>query len=165
MCRSGLRVVTTASPNHFDLVKSLGAEAVFDYHDPECGKKIREYTNNSLQYAFDAISVESSFKICEEAFPLGEESLQEDAAKKLHLVTQLPMTGWTRKDVDVQTILAYTTFGEAFSKFGTDFPPLDDHFKFGVMFWALAAKLLAEGKIKTHPVLLRPDGLQGVPAG
>ena len=30
-CRSGLTVITTASPRNFDFVKSLGADHVFDY--------------------------------------------------------------------------------------------------------------------------------------
>lgn len=59
--RSGLTVIGTSSPRNFDLVKSYGADAVFDYSDPEtCAKNIREYTNNSLKYAFDCISEHSS---------------------------------------------------------------------------------------------------------
>ena len=62
-------------------------------------------------------------------------------------------------------ILAYTTFGEAFPKFGMDFPAIKEHFDFGKMFWELNARLLAEGKIKTHPVTLRNGGFAGIPAG
>jgi len=39
----GYRVVTTASPHNFDLVKSLGAAAVFDYKDPEVSTKIQQW--------------------------------------------------------------------------------------------------------------------------
>ncbi len=53
---SGLEVITRASPQSFDLVKSRGADVVFDYNDPECGQKIREYTKNSLCYVFDCVS-------------------------------------------------------------------------------------------------------------
>lgn len=38
---SGYKVATTSSPANFDLVKSLGADAVFDYHDPEVVAKIK----------------------------------------------------------------------------------------------------------------------------
>lgn len=31
ICRSGLTVITTASPRNFEFVKSLGADHVFDY--------------------------------------------------------------------------------------------------------------------------------------
>jgi hypothetical protein len=33
------------------------------------------------------------------------------------------------------------------------------------MFWKLSEKLLAEGKIKPHPVALRKGGLAGIPGG
>ena len=75
------------------------------------------------------------------------------------------MEAWPRKDVKTHVILAYTTFGEEFYKFGTTFPPLKEHFDMGVMFWKLNAKLLAEGKIKTHPAIVGENGLDGVPDG
>ncbi|CAG8983361.1 hypothetical protein HYALB_00000528 [Hymenoscyphus albidus] len=66
---SGLTVLATASPKHFDLVKSRGADTVFDYHDPACGQKIREYTHNSLRYVFDTVCTTESFNLCAEALP------------------------------------------------------------------------------------------------
>lgn len=66
--------MTTCSPRNFDVslptiflfacsrltcsqfVKSLGAEAAFDYNDPDCGSKIRELTKDSLKLVFDCIS-------------------------------------------------------------------------------------------------------------
>jgi len=131
---------------------------VFDYHDPECAEKIRAYTNNSLRYVLDTVSQATSYKICAEALPT-------ESKEELNLVALLPLDGWPRKDVNARVILAYTTFGEAFSKFGTDFPPLKEHFEFGEMFWKLNAKLLAEGKIKPHPATVRQGGLQGIPTG
>jgi hypothetical protein len=61
--------------------------------------------------------------------------------------------------------MAYTTFGEAFTKYGTDFPPIKEHFEFGEMFWKLNARLFEKGRIKPHPVTLGSGGLGGVPAG
>ena len=43
-------MITTYSPRNFDLVKSLGADAAFDYNDPECAAKIKEYTKDDLKY-------------------------------------------------------------------------------------------------------------------
>ena len=37
--------------------------------------------------------------------------------------------------------------------------------RFGKMFWGLAGKLLAEKKVKVHPVDVRPGGLKGVLEG
>ncbi|KAJ4348856.1 uncharacterized protein N0V89_010235 [Didymosphaeria variabile] len=155
---SGCKVVTTASPENFELVKSRGADAVFDYHDPECARLIKEYTNGELYYVLDCISTESSYKIVGDALP-------ETPQKPVQVVTLLPTDAWPRKDVTPIAILAYTSFGKAFTKFGIDFPEIRPHFEYGVMFWKVSHKLLAEGKIKPHPVALRKGGLAGIPGG
>ena len=158
LIRSGLTVITTTSPKNFDLVKSRGADVIFDYHEPDCAEKIRAHTNNSLRHVLDCISQESSYKICASA-------LSSDSSQQLHCVTLLPADTWPRTDVTPQPIFAYTSFGEEFFKFDKIFPALKDHFDMGVMFWKLNAKLLAEGKIKTHPKTVRGDGLQGISNG
>ena len=75
---AGYKVVTVASPRNWDLLKSLGADAVFDvsywpfrqlelilkigheydyqYKDPEAVSKIKELTKDSLHAAFDTIA-------------------------------------------------------------------------------------------------------------
>ncbi|KAF2870196.1 oxidoreductase-like protein [Massariosphaeria phaeospora] len=155
---SGLKVVSTASPANFDLVKSRGADAVFDYHDPDCARKIKDYTNGSLHYVLDCISTEQSFKIVAEALP-------ESSDKPIQVVTLLPTDTWPRKDVQPTTVLAYTSLGKAFTKFGMDLPAIPPHFDSGVKFWKLSNELLAAGKIKPHPVALRSGGLSGIPDG
>ena len=52
----GFRVITTASPKNFDLVKGLGADEVFDYRDESVVANIRAATGNALDIAFDTIS-------------------------------------------------------------------------------------------------------------
>ncbi|TFY76231.1 hypothetical protein EWM64_g7780 [Hericium alpestre] len=53
---SGLRVIATASHKNFELVKSYGADEVFDYNDPEVGQKIKASTGGKLKHAADCIS-------------------------------------------------------------------------------------------------------------
>jgi NADPH:quinone reductase-like Zn-dependent oxidoreductase len=53
---SGLRVVTTSSPHNHELLKKLGADAAYDYRDPEVSKKIREWSGGSINFALDCIS-------------------------------------------------------------------------------------------------------------
>ncbi|KAE9383452.1 NAD(P)-binding protein [Gymnopus androsaceus JB14] len=48
---SGLRIITTCSPRNFDLVKSLGAELVFDYADSYTFKHILTATQGRLTMA------------------------------------------------------------------------------------------------------------------
>lgn len=54
--QAGLRVIGTASPKNFELVKSLGAKEVLDYRDAETPAKIRELTGGKLKYAVDCVS-------------------------------------------------------------------------------------------------------------
>ena len=48
------KVVTTVSPRNFDLVRSLGASAIFDYHAPDVVAQIKAATGDSLKKALDA---------------------------------------------------------------------------------------------------------------
>lgn len=157
--RSGLTVITTTSPKNFDLVRSYGADEVFDYHDPECGKKIRQRTNNSIRYVLDCISTKSSFGITAEA-------LSSDTSKgELQMLALLPPEGWERSDVNARWMLAYTSFGEPFNKFGADWPVKPDHYDFGCKFWALSGEYIASGKIKPHPIEIRQGGFEKIAEG
>lgn len=141
-----------------ELLKSRGADAVFDYHDPNCARLIREYTRGELYYVLDCISTEPSYKLIADSIPATPQ-------KPVQLATLLPADTWPRKDITPMVVKGYTSLGEAFTKFGIDFPPMPDHFEHAVMFWKLSQKLLADGKIKPHPVALRKGGLAGIPAG
>ena len=65
--RCGLHVIATCSPRSQELVRSFGADVCFDYNDPECGPKIREFTGNALDYALDCITEPQTMKICYQA--------------------------------------------------------------------------------------------------
>jgi len=68
-----------------------------------------------------------------------------------------------RKDIESKSTLAYTATGEALTDYGRTATKED--FEFGVMFWKLAGKLLEQGKLKVHPLSVRPNGLRGVLEG
>jgi NADPH:quinone reductase-like Zn-dependent oxidoreductase len=53
---SGAKVVTTAGQHNHELLKKLGADAVFDYKDPDVSKKIREWSGGAIEFALDCIS-------------------------------------------------------------------------------------------------------------
>jgi NADPH:quinone reductase-like Zn-dependent oxidoreductase len=60
---AGIKVITTASPKHFDRLRTLGADLCFDYNDPEVVTKIREVTGRKLKHAVDCMSVEKTLKL------------------------------------------------------------------------------------------------------
>ncbi|EAW06525.1 zinc-binding alcohol dehydrogenase family protein [Aspergillus clavatus NRRL 1] len=148
---SGYKVLTTCSPRNFDLVKSLGADAAFDYNDASAAAEIRKDTDNKLKLALDTISLESSAKFCDEA--LSTEGGEYSSLLPLKV---------ERANVNGRSTLAYTAIGEAF-KFGPQpFPARPEDSEFAQKFWSLAEKLLAEGKIKVHQVKVCSGGLKGV---
>lgn len=152
---SGYKVVTTCSPRNNDLVEALGADAVFDYNDPECAAKIRAYTNDSLAVALDTISLPESAEICEGALA---SSPPPGTTLRYHAL--LPATT-ARSDVTDTRSLAYTAMGEAWRFKGEPQPVVREDFEYAVKFWDLSRELLASGKLKVPPVQLG-RGLDGV---
>ena len=57
---AGYRVITTASPRNHDQMKRLGAEAVFDYHEPQAVDQIIEAVNGSVVAGILAVAVGSA---------------------------------------------------------------------------------------------------------
>lgn len=106
---SGLTVVTTCSPRNFELVKSYGADAAFDYRDENCAEQVRQFTNNNLTHIFDCISEATSAKICADCM--------STAGGKYSALLKVD---FPRKDVDAGYTLAYTAIGE-----GSVYHPLE----------------------------------------
>ena len=160
---SGLTVITTCSPRNFDFVKSLGADAVFDYKDPEaCAKNIREYTNNSLLYAYDTIGSESAVQICANSLT------SASGGKFVTISPKADEKYFHRDDVALKTwTLGYSVMGEAFEwpfKSGNVMPAKPQDFEFGKKFIGICEQLIAERKIKGYPTL-KEGGLSAVLEG
>ncbi|KAF2142056.1 uncharacterized protein K452DRAFT_298063 [Aplosporella prunicola CBS 121167] len=154
---SGLEVITTCSPHNFEMVKSLGASAAFDYRSPSCGADIRQHTNNGLYYAFDCISEGKSSQICADA--LSSNASNNKPAYSALLAIEMP-----REDIEHKYTLGYTVVGEAFFK-RKQFEASKEDYEFGKMFWALSQRLLEERKFKVHRPDVRDGGLSGVLEG
>lgn len=60
---AGARVITTASKHNFDYVKSLGADAVYDYNDPECINQLKAELKEG-DYVADCISSPEAQAAC-----------------------------------------------------------------------------------------------------
>ncbi|KAK7421197.1 Zinc-binding oxidoreductase alcohol dehydrogenase [Neonectria punicea] len=148
---SGLEVITTASPKHFDDVKSLGADAVFDYNSETVIQDIKNATKGQLKYALDTISKESSAKITVGAF--------SDDGGIYTTLLPLPaeLIASINDKVTAKFTLAYSAVGEAF-EFGQPFAANLNDFAFASKFWILAERLLGEGRIKVHKPSVNDGG-------
>jgi NADPH:quinone reductase-like Zn-dependent oxidoreductase len=99
----GWKVVTTASPHSFELVKSYGADAVYNYRDEHVVSEIaRSYPN--IRLAVDCFSEGKSTKICDTVI----------GTKGGQVVTLLPSTKPTIPTIKHELIMAYTVFGHEF---------------------------------------------------
>jgi hypothetical protein len=105
---AGFKVVSTASPRNFDLVKKFGADEVVDYHNAEeAVEQIKKITGGKITKALDTISEGESFKICLESFA--------DAGKRKYNML-LPISEEGKKlaeskGIETETTLAYTLQG------------------------------------------------------
>ncbi|KAH8882583.1 GroES-like protein [Thozetella sp. PMI_491] len=157
---SGARVATTCSPRNFELAKSMGADAVFDYNSPTVLEDIKAWDSN-IQHAWDCVVTPESTALtvgamAESGGQYGALLFPDDVVIKA-----------ANPNVTSSVTLMYTIFGEAFKKGPRDFPAIPGELELGKKFWELTRQLLAEGKLKTA----RPDvnrggkGLEGVLVG
>jgi NADPH:quinone reductase-like Zn-dependent oxidoreductase len=135
-------------------VRSLGAVAAFDYHDPDCGRKIRGYTNNTLKLVWDTISLPETAQTCAEA-------LSSASGGKYYTILRVDSP---REDVETKSTLAYYMFGETM-QLREDGPPDEpdlESYENAKSFVEMANELVARDKIKPHPPRVGKDGLKGL---
>jgi len=68
---SGMRAVTMCSPKTFELLKSLGADVAFEYHDAkQCVDEIRDAAPG-VELVLDFIGTDDSVQICDDVMASG----------------------------------------------------------------------------------------------
>jgi NADPH:quinone reductase-like Zn-dependent oxidoreductase len=144
-------------------VRSLGADAVFDYNSPTAVADIRAHTSNKLYYIWDTIGTSSSYDfgaaILKDVVP--------PSSQIIHYGTILPppKAGTFSNDVKVTFTLGYSVQGEAFELGPTKFKAKPEDYEFMVKWLKIAQGLLEEGKWKPHRQEVREGGLEGVLKG
>jgi len=98
---AGLRVISTSSPQNFDLVRSFGAAEVYDYADSRTARKIFSATSGKLTLAVDCIS--DGMTPAQVSGALSKEGGT--------IVTVLPYNS-RKKGVNTELILVYSMWGE-----------------------------------------------------
>jgi len=156
---TGYKVVTVASPRNHDLVKSLGADAVFDYRDPDAISKIKQLTKDSIHTVVDTISEDSS-----QIFAVN--TLAPGPGKVLVLLGVNPKAASLRSDASFIHTLLYTAFGRPFPLGDRTIPGLpQDKIQVSNFLIDKFSSLVKEGKLKPMPVKLREGGLDGINDG
>ncbi|KAJ9483225.1 hypothetical protein VN97_g10191 [Penicillium thymicola] len=150
---SGLSPIATCSPSNFELVKSSGATAVFDYHEETCADDIRKHTRNSLKFVLDCISEPETMQFCYKCIGRsgGKYTALEPFPEFLHTRPNTVVPDW---------VLGPTLLGKRLGwpePFGGE--GNEEYRKFGFEWFALAQELLDDGKLKTHPHKLVGESL------
>jgi NADPH:quinone reductase-like Zn-dependent oxidoreductase len=111
---SGYKVVTVASKHNWDLVKSLGASAVYDYTDPEVVSHIQQWAQDngfsSINKGLDTISEGGSIETCVAIMNNGGTliTLRKLEVNSLYRLTN--KTGPPPQDLDSKGVKVYNVF-------------------------------------------------------
>lgn len=178
--------IATCSPKNSNQVREYGAEATFDYREPDCATKIvsilpenkhfsdsshvdnprillidhfqKAYTKNNLRFALDCITTVESTAFCFAS--LGR------AGGKYVSLDPFTQHAVTRATVKTDWVLGPSIFGDGSTwpaPYGR--PPCQEIRAYGEKLWAVAQKLVNEGKLRHHPVRILEGGLEEVLAG
>jgi NADPH:quinone reductase-like Zn-dependent oxidoreductase len=152
---SGLDVITTASPRNFDLLKSFGAQHVFDYTSPTVIEDISKLTHGRLEYIFDCHSTDNSTQTAVKCLP--------GAGGKIATLLFVDESTLDRK-VEVYVPLLYKISGKGFPFAGRTMAASEEDKSWGEEWCDKLGQLLAQGKIKGNPVKVM-GGLEAVAEG
>ncbi|GKT57917.1 zinc-binding oxidoreductase [Colletotrichum tofieldiae] len=154
---NGFNVITTCSPRHFDLVKSLGAKHVFNYRDDHVVDCIKQAVPG-LKYVFDTIGGNTSSAQASKAIDESGGSLCTVRPGKAN-------TEDVTKQTKVTDVLVWTAFLKD-HQYGT-FKWLaneSDH-QLGTEFFEKLPSWVAGEKLKPNSPQVIPKGLDGVEKG
>lgn len=152
---SGLEVITTASPQNFDLLKSLGAKHVFDYKSPTVIEDISKVTHSRLEYIYDCHATDGSTATAVKCLP--------GAGGKVATLLFVDESALDKK-VEVFVPLLYKISGKGFPFAGKMVPASPEQKAWSEEWVLKLGKLLAEGKLKGNPVKVM-GGLEAVADG
>ena len=149
---SNFEVATTCSPHNFELVRSYGADHVYDYKDASSIADINAVVQSGLQHCVDCISTPESAEFCAAVLAHGG------------IYSSIGLAESPRQDVRTEQTLGWSFLGEEYSFLGQTVPASEEDFEYSRAFAELSQTLLAEGKIRPHPLDLRPGGSGGCSA-
>ncbi|KZV99165.1 GroES-like protein [Exidia glandulosa HHB12029] len=147
---SGLRVATTGSPRNHDVLKSIGADVVFDYNDSETPAKLKEWAAQygGFRHAYDCISEYGSTKKIAAAFT-------EHGGHIIRILTIKEEVDGLPDNIKTEPILIYSVLKKKNEK---DFA---DH----VEWYKHLPDLIASGKLTPVPRKHWEGGLEALPEG
>ncbi|KAL1875156.1 putative secondary metabolism biosynthetic enzyme [Diaporthe australafricana] len=153
---AGFTPLATCSPQNAAMAKSYGAEAVFDYRQADCAAQIRAHTRNGLRFALDTITTTESMQICYGALGRvgGRYTALDPYAHTVAAARKMVKADWVMGPVMLGKDIAWPAPHDRAAD--------PEMFDFGTKWRATLQELLDQGKLREHPLLLQPGGLEGV---
>jgi NADPH:quinone reductase-like Zn-dependent oxidoreductase len=151
----GWKVVTTASPYSYDLVKSYGAYACFNYGDENVGAEVAN-AHPDIKLAVDCFSEGKSTKTCDTV--IGQNGGQ--------VITLLPSTKPTTPSIKHELIMAYTVFGHELQwlpPVGPKFPAVPSDRELLARFYEALSRLT--NVLKPLPITREAGGFDAILPG
>jgi NADPH:quinone reductase-like Zn-dependent oxidoreductase len=160
---SGLTVITTASPRNHEYLKSLGANYVLPYNDPNTPAEIKKITNGQLYLAYDTISEKGTTQLVIDALGCDPDI---PVSKKKEVVLLLPPGELDEKanSVTRHLLQTYTLFGKEVTSYGAVLPANPADYAFSIHSYEVLEQLLTERKLR-HQNIKVLGGLEKVPEG
>ncbi|CAG8015163.1 unnamed protein product [Penicillium olsonii] len=154
----GHRVITTCSPHNSDLVRSYGADLVFDYNSPTCAEDIRAATKNVLRFVLDPFAEAKTVRLCHAA--IGR------TGGRYCALEQYQESLCTRKTVKHELVM-----GGAISGQGVQLPepygiaPRPEIGVWARTWYRKVQELIDEGKIRPCPMQVLTGRFEGILKG
>lgn len=148
-------IVAIASPKHHEMLRSLGADAVFDYRSPSLVKDVKAL-GKEIRRSLDCYSEGNSSATAAACMAGGR------------LVRTLPpsmMSGSVPKEIETDWILSYTALGKPFWFLLKYYSARPEDYKNAHTYLQELTKLLEQGKFVPVPHRLMSGGLSGIQAG
>lgn len=150
---SGAYVYATCSPHNFELVRSLGADVVCDYHELEAADLLRDMSGDGIRIALDCITDEHSAKFCYRA-------LSTRGADYSHINRLPPVL--CPQNIQQHFVGAFTVLGEEFC-YGNEWYNAVPSDKFLMEKFVLVAEdALASKAVRPHHMTVGSGGLIGI---
>lgn len=149
---SGFRVIAAASRKNHDLLKSLGADTLVDYHEEDWVEQVKNVCHGKLKYALDCIAQGGTPERVARAL---------SHSKGDHLVTIIPLSKDTKSSISLsnphviaESTLVYTVFERPLSYGGFDNcgKPTPEDKQVWEKYLRWLPKMLQEGDIKPNRI-------------
>lgn len=177
MRRSGLRVIATCSQDNIPWIKSLGADEVVDYRDPQGTQKIRALgRQDGISNVLDCVAKPQTAQFCYQCFTEAE-NLTRQPVEYIYAAL-MPMEDsdlpGPPKQISPSARLinrwnmVYTCFGRRFTiineqvKIKRTWEPSKTDREFMASFYKLIEKHLKSRKLQPIPVEVREGGLASI---